>query len=103
MPEDNSVLESLISFAELSDRLPRNRNGKKVHFSTLIRWATVGRRGQRLEAHKMGGRWYTTWAAFEKFTAAVTLSQLGPSHTSTRSGTFEDVERKLNAAGWMPS
>lgn len=39
----------------------------RPHRGTLIRWATKGCRGKRLQAEPLAGRWYTTEAAIEDF------------------------------------
>jgi len=39
----------------------------RPHRCTLIRWATKGVRGQRLQAEPLAGRWYTTTDAIEDF------------------------------------
>ena len=41
-----------------------------VHAGTAARWITAGCRGVRLEAQRIGARWFTTPAAVERFVAA---------------------------------
>jgi hypothetical protein len=42
----------------------------RPHRSTVVRWATRGLRGLRLQTKKIGGRRYTTPAWIEEFVAA---------------------------------
>lgn len=39
----------------------------RPHRGTLIRWATKGVRGHRLQAEPLAGRWYTSEEAVEEF------------------------------------
>jgi hypothetical protein len=71
--------EELIPFGQIiRDRvIPPGRNGRKLHLSTLIRWATDGSRGPsgekvRLEAARLGGRWLTSVEAISRFMRALT-------------------------------
>lgn len=43
------------------------RGGKKVHISTVYRWATKGCRGRVLETQLLGGSRYTSLAALDRF------------------------------------
>lgn len=58
--------ETIVSFAEAAARLPRI-NGKKIHASSLWRWARNGIRGVRLETRHLGGRVVTSMEALERF------------------------------------
>ena len=64
--------ESPISFADVPSILPR-RNGKKVHPSTVYRWATKGARGRVLESMLIGGIRFTTVTALNRFFGATTI------------------------------
>jgi hypothetical protein len=46
------------------------RRGKKVHYSTVYRWATKGARGRRLDTVLSGGIRYTTVEEVGRFLAA---------------------------------
>ena len=50
----------LIPLREVPDHLPRLRRGKRVHISTIHRWATRGVRGVVLETVRVGGTLCTT-------------------------------------------
>lgn len=55
--------------------LPRDRNGKKVHQSTLRRWATIGRGGHRLPVLRISGSLYTTREALFEFLRKTTREE----------------------------
>lgn len=61
--------ERLLPLNEAAEYLPR-RSGKKVHYSTLYRWATKGARGRKLETVLVGGVRYTSLEALERFITA---------------------------------
>lgn len=61
---------NLISLSALARRLPAG-DGKTLNPATTFRWATSGLRGHKLETVRIGGRFLTTWAAYEQFAAAV--------------------------------
>jgi len=47
--------ETVLSFKDAADRLPRRRQGKKPHIATIYRWAMRGCRGVKLETLRVGG------------------------------------------------
>ena len=51
----DSTCETLVTLAQAADHIPRRRRGRKVHVSTLYRWATSGCKGVRLETLQVGG------------------------------------------------
>ncbi|PHQ35147.1 DUF1580 domain-containing protein [Rhodopirellula bahusiensis] len=61
--------ERSIPLADVASFVPK-RNGKKVHYSTIYRWATKGVRGRILESVMAGGIRYTTVEAVHRFLAA---------------------------------
>lgn len=66
--------EELISFKEASSLLPRNGE-KKVHVSTLFRWAGKGSGGVVLETIHLGGRRYTSKEAIQRFVSQVSRNR----------------------------
>jgi len=58
--------EQAITLAQAANHVPK-RHGKKVHYSTLYRWATKGARGRVLESRLIGGIRYTTVEALQRF------------------------------------
>ena len=59
--------EKILTFSEAAEQLPR-LNGKKIHPSSLWRWARKGVRGVKLETRRVGGRFVTSAEALERFT-----------------------------------
>jgi hypothetical protein len=59
--------DQLITFAQLAKRIPRRRNERPVHPSTIHRWRSPGLRGVRLECIRIGGAWHTSIEAFQRF------------------------------------
>ncbi|WP_410001163.1 DUF1580 domain-containing protein [Stieleria sp. JC731] len=64
--------EEVVSFAEAAKRLPKIRNGKKLHLSTLFRWAQAGKIANdgmrvRLETIQVGGTRCTSLEALQRF------------------------------------
>jgi hypothetical protein len=63
----DTINESVISFSQAADELPRRRRGRKAHISTLYRWATVGCRGVVLESIQIGATRCTSREALQRF------------------------------------
>lgn len=55
-----------VALTDVPKLLPK-RHGKKVHHSTVYRWATKGVRGRVLESHKVGNVCFTTVSALNRF------------------------------------
>lgn len=58
--------EALVALTDASKLLP-TRNGKRVHYSTVYRWAMKGARGRVLETILVGGIRYTSREALVRF------------------------------------
>lgn len=56
----------MIALREVPAHLP-SRKGRRVHYSTVYRWATKGAHGRVLSTQRIGGVLYTTAAAIEQF------------------------------------
>jgi hypothetical protein len=57
--------------------VPPGRNGKRTHLSTLLRWILQGAKrpdGEvvRLEAVRLGARWFTSREALQRFAEGLT-------------------------------
>ena len=63
----DSQSEGLQSLGQAADSLPRRREGRKTHVSTLFRWSTVGCRGVVLETLQVGGTRCTSREALQRF------------------------------------
>ena len=69
---------------------------------TLIRWATKGCRGKRLQAEPLAGRWFTTEAAIEQFLRhvsempAVAVDRTaGPARAAQVQRALDDLDRVI--------
>src|SRR5689334_10653496 len=71
----DSTQETVITFSQAADELPRRRRGRKCHVSTLYRWATIGCRGVRLESIQVGGTLCTSREALQRFFEALTAAR----------------------------
>jgi hypothetical protein len=62
-----TIDETILPLADAAKGLPRRRGGRRVHPSTLHRWATAGCRGVRLEIIQIGGTRCTSREALQRF------------------------------------
>ena len=74
--------ETTLSFSEAAARLPRI-DGRKIHPSSLWRWARKGIHGVRLETRRLGGRFVTSLEALERFSKQ--LAEIDPPERPPRS------------------
>ena len=58
--------EELLLFSELIVVLAMKLSGRRIHRSTLHRWRSSGINGQRLDAVRIGGRWFSSMAAVSR-------------------------------------
>lgn len=100
--------EEVISLFEAAKRLPRVRNGKKLHLSTLFRWAQRGKRSNdgmqiRLETIQVGGTKCTSLQALQRFFDRLTGDQkvITPPSITQREAQRrqEQAMRELEEAG----
>jgi hypothetical protein len=70
----NPAVESPIPLTQvpLLSWLPKRRGRRKIHVSTIFRWACQGLHGQRLEAIRIGGTLCTSEKSLTRFFAALT-------------------------------
>lgn len=66
--------EEFIPLSEVPELLPFRRRGKRVHISTVWRWASKGVRGQKLKTWRVGGTTCTTDEAILEFISATSGS-----------------------------
>lgn len=59
--------ETIVSFSEASNHLPRRRASKRPHPATLYRWASKGLHGIKLETIQVGGTLCTSIEALQRF------------------------------------
>ena len=84
--------EEILSLGNATKRLPRLRNDRPVHVSTLWRWALSGLRGIRLETAMCGGVRVTSAEALRRFFAALNDDRL-PAKAC------QNIETKLDEIG----
>jgi hypothetical protein len=91
--------ETLITLAQAAELFPRNAQAKRVHVETLRRWIRRGRRGRKLEALRMGGRWYTSVEALQRFGQPPTESRQSQQRRFPRSSRYRRSENELDRRG----
>ena len=64
--------ETVLTLADAARYVPRRRRGRKVHVSTLYRWAQRGIRGIKLETLRLGGGLVTSVEALQRFAERLT-------------------------------
>lgn len=85
--------EQAITLSEVPRYVPKRR-GKKVHYSTVYRWATKGARGRVLATAMSGGIRYTTVEEVRRF-----LDAKPPTVTDTKADISAAIEAALADAG----
>ena len=96
----HETLESLTDLARW-DRIPRRRGGKRIHVSTLHRWATKGSRGVTLETTRVGGTLCSSRDALARFferqsSADRRMTVDGFATPRQREAAIRRAERELN-------
>jgi hypothetical protein len=93
--------DRVMSLSDVSERLPRGKNGRKVAISTIYRWIFRGVRGTRLRSVRIGGRRYITERALSDFLSAaerVDTERRNPD-VPARPPSAGQVERALDVEG----
>ena len=91
--------ERPLTFGQASKVLPRRRNDRNVHTSTLYRWKD-GLRGVRLETIQVGGTLCTSLEALQRFFDRLTDGGREPPREVHRSAAREALtQQKLSDAG----
>ena len=100
--------DELLTLKAVAKMLPSGRAGKRVHFSTVFRWATNGVRGVKLETVKVGHTRYTTREALNAFVEHLSCADATPEPEPTPKGwrtpaqrarDHAAAERRLDEAG----
>ena len=93
--------EELLTFATAAERLPSGKSNKRVHISTIHRWAARPIQGAKLESLRIGGVRYTSVEALARFIEACNQDSTGPvTRTTTRRQRDHDkATRELTEAG----
>jgi hypothetical protein len=88
-------MEDLIELTEVPKLLPH-----RPSYPPVFRWVLTGIGGTRLEAVRMGRRWYTTRTALDTFSrtlAAQTIERLRPPTMPTTKTKSMRTEEKLQS------
>jgi hypothetical protein len=96
------VNDRLIVLAEVPKILPRKSGGKRLNLSTVYRWVQRGVNGKRLEAVRLGGVYYTSSEALQRFAEspfASDQSTENPRHRPDRDAAFTKASRELDELG----
>lgn len=92
--------EQLITFTQAARLRPPSRAGRPTHPATIGRWARRGVRGHHLEAIRLGGTWYTSVEALQRFANLLSggpaSSESVPPHVQQRA---TDVDAELDRLG----
>ena len=87
--------ENLVGLAEAGLHLPAHADGKRIHPSTLYRWARTGFSGVRLETIRVGRRLCTSRQALQRFCEGLSVG--GP-HARAEHRRRSTDERRLGPA-----
>ncbi len=92
-----------LTLAAAARILPRGRKGKKVHTSTLYRWATGGLKGVTLETVRRGGTIYTSKEALREFFARLSGYEVSAEPPPSRRRELGRMRRRLERTGLKTS
>jgi hypothetical protein len=95
----NISKEKLLSLRDAAQLLPRSRNGRPTHPSTILRWILHGLRGRKLEGARLGGRWITSAEALERFVSPAEGGGGGVATAQGRPSAEAATDRELDALG----
>ena len=99
--------ETVLTFSEAAKVLPR-LNGKRLHASTIWRWARKGLSGVKLETRRVGARFVTSAEALDRFAKRLAEIELPehpkadtprPRSSARRGKALARAESRLAAAG----
>lgn len=99
--------ERVLTLSQLARRLPRSRNDRPVHPSTIHRWRHPGVRGVRLECLRIGGIWHTSLEALQRFCERLSAEpgvpatglHGNPTATAAESAQQDRIEQRLRDMG----
>ena len=93
--------EHIVTFSQLARRLPRRRRDRPASVSTIHRWRSLGVRGVRLEAVRVGGAWVTSLEAYQRFCDALTnkCDERAPDGRGENRPDNDQTERQLDDLG----
>jgi hypothetical protein len=92
--------ETVLTLTNATKHLPPLRRGRKIHVSTLYRWASKGISGVRLETLRLGGTTVTSTEALQRFADRLQRLRDGGAQPPTRPSPDEEaIERELDRRG----
>ena len=98
-------LEHIVAFSRVPQLacIPRRRQDRRLHVSTIYRWHLRGIKGVRLEAIRVGGTFCTSIEALQRFfeRLAEPKNQQPTSPTPSNASQMA-VEKKLDSLGVLP-
>ena len=93
-----SLSEEIRALSDWPKHLPTRRGGKRIHVSTLYRWALHGCRGVKLESLQLGGTLATSREGLERFFARLAAGRESDSASPARASIPAYREREIAEA-----
>lgn len=94
----DAMKDPLIPLANVAAKFPAP-SGKRRSMSSLIRWVKKGVDGVRLEAVRVGGSWYTTEEAVNRFIQSPEQCKAAAETNEAQTESHKRATAKLAAAG----
>jgi hypothetical protein len=94
----DSTEEALLSLAQAAAELPKRRAGRKLHLSTMYRWATAGCRGIVLETIQVGSTRCTSRQALQRFFESLTAKNRHGFATPSAAPVHRSPAKRLRAS-----
>ena len=95
--------EQLLTLPQAARVRPHGRLGRPTHPSTVYRWISRGVRGAagvvRLEGVRIGGSWYTSREALQRFAEALTNGGTETARGDTPRQRAADADEELRSLG----
>jgi len=99
MAQININDEQLLTVREAAARIPGRGKANTLHPSTIVRWATRGVGGVKLETVRIGGMLYTSTEAISRFVAAANNHSTHTDSPKPARSKPRHVRTRLNKAG----
>ena len=95
--------EQLLTLSQAARVRPHGRLGRPTHLSTVYRWISRGVRGVagvvKLEGVRIGGSWYTSREALQRFAEALTNGSTETVRGDTPRQRAADADEELRRLG----
>jgi len=95
--------EQLLTLPQAARVRPHGRLGRPTHPSTVYRWISRGARGAagvvKLEGVRIGGSWYTSREALQRFAEALTNGSTETVRGDTPRQRAADADEELRRLG----